>query len=101
MPQPVVSVIDQVSTALSVSNLRHQVIASNIANRDTQDYQRLALQFDRAMSAVVTIDATTEPVSLEQDLAALSSNAAHYAALARALSRYFSIVNAIADGSRG
>jgi flagellar basal-body rod protein FlgB len=38
--------------------------------------------------------------SLEEDMVALSSNAANYHALARALSRYFSIVEAVAVSGR-
>lgn len=95
------SVVDQVSAALSVASLRHQVIASNVANRDTDGYQRLKLQFDRAMSAGIAVDAATEPPSLEQDMVELSANAAHYGALTRVLTRYFSIVSAITSYSRG
>jgi hypothetical protein len=38
--------------------------------------------------------------SLEQDMVALSTNALHYQALARVLSRYFSIQETIAGGGR-
>ena len=106
MTIPAVSVVDQLSSALSLASLKHQVIASNIANRDTQGYQRLQVNFDAAMERadVVAEPAGTNdaaPVSLEQDLVALSSNAAQYESLARVLSRYFSIVGAITNYSRG
>lgn len=105
MPIPASSVVDQISASLSVASLQHQVIASNIANRDTQGYQRLKLGFDQAMdragAVTVTTDTADSPVSLEQDLVALSSNSARYEALARVLSRYFSIVGAITSYSRG
>lgn len=102
MPVPAVSVIDQVASSLSVKSLQHQVIASNIANRDTQGYQRLQLQFDHALehARAVPVAAATD-VSLEQDLVALSSNTAQYQALARVLSRYFSIVATITSQNRG
>ena len=99
------SVIDQISASMSVGSLRNQVIAGNIANRDTQGYQRLKLSFDRAMdragTATVTADNSSEPTSVEQDLVALSSNSMQYQALARVLSRYFSILNAITNPNRG
>jgi flagellar basal body rod protein FlgB len=105
MPTPIPSIVDNMSTALSIASLQHQVIASNIANRDTQGYQRLQLRFAQAMgeaSAVaVTADAPEVPVSLEQDLVALSANSAHYAALARVLTRYLSIIGSITNYSRG
>jgi flagellar basal body rod protein FlgB len=99
-----VSVIDQVSASMSVRSLQHQVIASNIANRETQGYQRLRLTFDGALedasTARVAPDASPADVSLEQDLVSMSSNSAQYQALARVLSRYFSIIAAISQ-SRG
>lgn len=99
-----VSVIDQISAAMSVKSLEHEAIASNIANRDTQGYQRLKVQFDRAWGAEaarITTDKTSAPVSVEEDLVALSTNAGRYQALARSLSRYFSIINAITTPNRG
>lgn len=113
-----ITVVEQVSSALSLATLRNQVIASNIAHRDTQGYQRLQVSFDEAMAgaaapagsfapgraltprAVVTADATGTPPSLEQDMVALSTNTMNYQALARALSRYFSIAQTIANGGR-
>jgi len=99
------SVIDQISASLSVSSLQNQVIASNIANRDTQGYQRMKLSFDNAMeqanTTAVTADKTNMSVSLEQDLVALSSNSMQYQALARALNRYFSIISVITNPNRG
>lgn len=101
MSVPITTVVSEVSAALSATSLRHQVIASNIANRDTQGYQRLQVQFDRAMGAVVALEPGNEPPSIEQDLVALSANSTRYEALTRVLSRYFSIVNAIASYNRG
>lgn len=104
MSVPLTPVIDQISAAMSLSSLQHQVIASNIANRDTQGYQRLQLNFDRAMDradATVVAEKTDTPVSMEQDLVALSTNSMQYETLARALTRYFSIVSAITNPNRG
>ena len=100
-----VSVLDQVSASMSVRSLQHQLIASNIANRDTPGYQRLKLQFDHAFdqprAVAVSAGASTTNVALEQDLVALSSNTAQYQALARVLSRYFTIINTITGQTRG
>ncbi|HKU13561.1 MAG TPA: flagellar basal body protein [Steroidobacteraceae bacterium] len=105
MSVPAVSIVDQVSASMSLRSLQHQVIASNIANRDTQGYQRLRLTFDGALeqmsSAHVSADTTRAPVSLEQDMVAMSSNSAQYQALARVLSRYFSIIATITGQGRG
>ena len=106
MTIPTVSIIDHVSAALSRASLKHEVIASNIANRDTQGYQRLQVRFDAAMERASVVPVPANPdgeaqVSLEQDLVALSSNSAQYAALARVLSRYFSILGSITNYSRG
>jgi flagellar basal-body rod protein FlgB len=100
-----VSAIDQVSSALSLASLRHEVIASNIANRDAEGYQRMQVRFDATMQRADVVpepaDAVDSQVSIEQDAVALSTNSAQYAALARVLSRYFSILNAITNYSRG
>lgn len=105
MPTVSPSIIEQISTAMSVRTLQHSVIASNIANRDTQGYQRLKVRFEEAMDRPDAVrfvaDSADAPVSLEQDLVALSANAAHYEAMARALNRYVLMINAIASDSRG
>lgn len=97
------SPIDQISASMSISSMRHQVIASNISNRDAVGYQRMKLTFDQAMnadSARIVPDAANAGASVEQDLIDLSSNALHYEAMARVLTRYFSMIGAIAN-SRG
>jgi flagellar basal body rod protein FlgB len=106
MSSSAVPVIEQLAAAMSMRSLQNQVIASNIANRDTQGYQRLKLQFERAMDppgmARVTAEPSTPtPVSVEQDLVALAANAGQYTAMARVLSRYFQIITAITTSSRG
>jgi len=105
MPSPDASVIQQVSAAMSLSSLRHQVNVANIANRDSQGYQRMRLQFDAAMdragTARVVTDNVTAAPSLEQDLVAMSTNLMHYQVMARSLSRYFSIIAAITNPNRG
>jgi flagellar basal-body rod protein FlgB len=101
MPVPELSTIDRISASMSISSLRNQVIASNIANHDTPGYRRLALAFGAALdgpaAAAVVPEApeTSAGATLEQDLVALSTNATHYQALARVLSRWFAIANTI------
>ncbi len=104
MPAPNPSAIDRISASMSIATLRNQVIASNIANRDAQDYQRLAVRFARTLDdspvAVVAPDASPAAGSVEQDLVELSTNASRYQAMARVLSRYFSLIDTI-TGNRG
>ncbi len=116
-----IDIVDQVSAGLSLDSLRQQVIASNIANRDSAGYQRLSARFadtlgsawsgaaargaadvsatTRSQVVVVPEDKSIAP-SLEQDMVALSANSLHFDALARALARYFSIGESIATGGR-
>lgn len=109
MPLPHITAVDQVSSALTLSSLRNQAIASNIANRDTAGYQRLEARFGAAFEgaaphAFITAEKISAPSgeapSLELDMVALSTNALQYQALARVLSRYFSIEETIANGGR-
>lgn len=105
MSIPSIVVTDQVAAAMSLRNLQHQVIASNIANRDAHGYQRMQVQFDGAMeragAARIVADTAEQPASLEDDLVALSSNSMRYQAMASVLSRYFSIAAAIANPNKG
>src|SRR5689334_9208297 len=104
MPLAAVSVIDELSAAMSTKSLQNQVIASNIANRDSEGYQRLRLQFSNAMDRAGQLEVRPDPagnsVPLEQDLIALSANAGQYAACARVLNRYFSILSTITTSGR-
>jgi flagellar basal body rod protein FlgB len=98
------SVIDQIAASLSAKSLEHQVIASNIANRDTEGYQRLKVEFERVFDSVtprIGPETTASPISTEEDMLALSTNAGSYQSLARSLSRYFSLINIITTASRG
>jgi flagellar basal body rod protein FlgB len=98
------SVIDQISASMSAKSLEHQIIASNIANRDTQGYQRLKVQFERVFDSVtphIVPETSASPVSTEEDMLALSTNAGRYQALARSLTRYFSLINIITTPNRG
>jgi flagellar basal body rod protein FlgB len=99
------SLVDQISAAMSVRSLQQEVIATNVANRDAQGYQRIQLRFESLLDgpdgASIVADPSAEPPSLEQDVLALAKNAGQYQTLARSLSRYFSIINAITSSSRG
>lgn len=110
-------VTELVRSALDVATLRSQVLASNIANRDSIGHVRMKIAFDAAMgqadSASLRMDAPqggrlspatlvpdTSSASLEEDLLALSKNTLNYQALTRALSRHLSISSLIANGGR-
>lgn len=106
MPPLNIQAIDQVSSALSLASLRHQVIASNIAHREVPGHPRLKVGFAELLGAdpprpVVMRDEAAARPSLEQDMVALSNNALNYQALTRALSRYFSIVEIITGNNKG
>lgn len=111
--------IDRLSTALSMSSLQHRVIANNIANVNTQGFIRQRVTFDEAMDAArLQADASTPPSAtvaaharidadpsesqsgVEADMLALSVNTMRYSTLARVLSRYLSIADAIASNTR-
>lgn len=110
-------VTELVRSALDVAALRSQVLASNIANRDSVGHMRMKVAFDAAMERADTADplvdagrghrpqqATLVPdssnASLEEDLLSLSKNTLNYQALTRALSRHLSISSLIANGGR-
>lgn len=99
------SPVDQLTASMSVSALQQQVIASNVANRDVAGYQRVKVQFERALAdglprASVVPDPVAQGTPLEQDLASMSTNATRYQAMARMLSRYYSIASAITAPGR-
>ena len=103
MPLPSTTVVDRISASMSIASMRHQVIASNISNRDAQGYRRMTLSFENVLGGdaapKVVPDTANAGASLEQDLVDLSTNAMRYESMARVLSRYFSMIGAIA-GSR-
>jgi flagellar basal-body rod protein FlgB len=122
------STIGVVALALDAASLRHQAIASNIANAETPGYRPLKVSFEEQLSAAraavrqdgsVDADALkslrpvleSEPLSapgeagsvvaLDQQVAKLSENAVQYQALLRALNKQFSIIaTAITEGKR-
>jgi flagellar basal-body rod protein FlgB len=115
-----------VSTALDAATLRHQVIASNIANAGRADYtaQRVSFEATLAEAAQDTgsvdraeahslfdlrmriepdraADGSARRIELDQEVGALAQNSMHYQALVRGLSKYLSLMaTAVGDGKR-
>jgi flagellar basal-body rod protein FlgB len=119
--------IGAVSLALDAAALRHQALASNIANAATPGYQPLRVSFEEQLEAMraslragrlePSLLATIQPklerealvegspggtqVALDSQVAKISENAVHYQALLRALNKQFAILGAaINDGKR-
>ncbi len=115
--------------ALDAATLRHQVIANNIANANTEGFSARKVDFAAYLQearqvpqetgqldaislrslaagrAAVELrlgpDGKPAPVRLDEEMADMAQNAVHYQALVRALSRQLSIVAlAAADGKR-
>jgi flagellar basal-body rod protein FlgB len=102
-----------VSAALDAATIRQRVISSNIANASTPGSQAVRVKFDAAIAdasaptgagavtlrPVFSLDA--QPVQVDQEVAAMSQNAAHYQALIRGLNKHFALISAaISDGRR-
>jgi len=103
MLHPTDAVVDRISAAMSIAAMRNQVFASNIANRDAQGYQRMQVRLDSTWNGVfasLVPDRSSTAVPLDQEIVGMSANAGHYESMARALSRYFSVLNTITS-SRG
>ena len=108
------------SLALDAANLRHQVIAANIANAGTPGYIPQRLSFEAQVSAglqqagapataqvraqvvpELAADGQPRTVQLDTEVAALSQNTLHYQTLVRALNRQLSILaSAVSEGKR-
>lgn len=115
-----------VGLALDAAVLRHQVIASNIANVNTLGYVPKRLTFldhmselqaavemeslpftntDSKSSLMVSpvLDSKGLPakVELDMEVAAMAQNSVHYQSLVRALSRHYAILgSAVSDGKK-
>lgn len=112
--------------ALDAATLRHQVLATNIANAQTPGYvpQRLAfedqlVQAARDLAARGHIESSSldglqmklqpqldeagrvQPLRLDTEMVELSRNAVHYQALVKGLARHFAVLQAaVGDGRR-
>jgi flagellar basal body rod protein FlgB len=114
-------VINRISTALSVASVEHRVVADNIAKFGVEGSVRQSVSFERVMNDVSVASGarrlTTDEIAaaatyvpapssagtddgLEVDMLSLSANTMRYTELSRALSRYFSIADAIASNSK-
>jgi flagellar basal-body rod protein FlgB len=115
-----------ISMALDMSTLRHQVLATNIANVNTSGYvpQRLTFegQMDEALRSIQThgvtdssafsemrptlvpmldVNGQASPVQLDAEMTEVARNAVHYQALIKGLSKHFSILSsAVSDGKK-
>jgi len=126
-----ISTIENVTTsnvglALDAAVLRHQVIATNIANVNTPGYTPRRLSFVAQMSELQTavemqnvdfphtnsesnfvvspaldIKGLPAKVELDMEVAAMAQNSVHYQSLVRALSRHYAILgSAVSDGKK-
>lgn len=109
-----------VSKALDACALRHQAIAQNMANASLPGAQAARVQFEEllgplraSLDAGHGISASEVPaarlvlqpgeraISLDEEMAALSSNSMQYQALLRAMNRHLGILSvAIQEGRR-
>ncbi|HVZ46126.1 MAG TPA: flagellar basal body rod protein FlgB [Ramlibacter sp.] len=127
MPQDIEAVtLSALALAMDAATLRQQAIASNIANHATPGYIPQRVDFSAQMQEArrsldaqgsidpallaeaqprieAVLDASGRPaqVHLDGEMARMAQNSLHYQALAKAMQRYFSILqSAAADGKR-
>src|SRR5213075_2183060 len=112
--------------ALDAASLRQQAISANVANHATPGFGTLKLDFESQMEdarraldskgrldasslanvqlqLAPALDANGQPVrvQIDEQMADMAQNAVHYQALARGLSRHYSILSsAVSDGKR-
>lgn len=109
-----------VSRALDAGALRHQAIAQNIANANVAGARATRVQFEELLGTVqtevaagrsfkaedvpaplLTTEAEGQPIALDTEMAALSSNSLQYQALLRAVGKQLSILGvAVQEGRR-
>jgi flagellar basal-body rod protein FlgB len=115
--------IEAVRLALNAASLRHAAIAGNVANAGSTNYVPMRVTFEdrladalaasrwggdnevaRAISdlqpELVSSDGPKQ-VQIETEMTQLSVNSLRYHALAKGLSRYFSMASVIATGGKG
>lgn len=127
MPMPIESLTTSaLSAALDAASRRHGVIASNIANANSEGYVPLRLQFDQRIEearaalregqwlgagAMEPLRGSVEPaadqpaldarVRLDAEMAELARNSVHFQALTQGLSRHLAMLAlAAADGRK-
>jgi len=107
--------VDMAKLALDAASLRHQAIAQNLANLQSDTYVPLGVSFDAELMKARGAQAAPRPQLVEETwrgvgprpadvdrmMVELSQNTVHYEALVRALSRQLSILSAaITQGGR-
>jgi flagellar basal-body rod protein FlgB len=112
--------LDVLTKAVEVAALRHAVHASNVANANVEDYQRLEVQFaaeslsagevgtltPKALQETSQTDpeiavSTDGQVRLDEEMAQMSQNALRYQALLSAFERTVGLLRAAARDGRG
>ena len=104
-----------VGAALDAAELRHRVIAANIANAGAAGYARQTVSFEAQMDALsgTGLPAAPEvvpaqgpggepmPVRLDQEAVDMAANSLQYQALLKALSRHYGVLqSAVTEGKR-
>lgn len=108
--------LQTLSSALDIAQLRHQVIANNIANANTPGYGTKTVSFSATIEAlkeggtgageagverVVDANGQAVPVQLDREMAKMAQNAVHFQALVKGVSRELSILaSAVSEGKR-
>lgn len=124
MTSPIESVTTAVlGMALDAASLRHQAIATNIANVNTVGYAPQQVSFEAQLEnarrsldggghidsfTLAGVQARTEaapgdtgPIRLDVEMAKLAQNNVQYQTLVKVLNRHFAILNtAVSDGKR-
>jgi len=117
--------VEAVRLALDAAQMRHHVIANNLANAKTEDFHAKRLDFERILASELDLDTDrseraireaigrvadrmTSPgairdtadseVSLDQEMANLADNTIRYRALLAALGKQISIVQTAIEG---
>jgi flagellar basal-body rod protein FlgB len=103
------------SVALDAAAVRQEVLASNVANASVPGYVPKRVSFDtewqrQGEAYVPMVRAHTEPVvglnvdgavRLDQEMAAMAQNSAHYTTLVRAMNKHLAVLNAaVTEGKR-
>lgn len=103
-----------VRLALDAAALRHQAIAHNLANLNSENYVPMGVSFDAQLAAARRDQASRpqleqqswrgtgpRPQDVDLEMVRLSENTIHYQALLKALGKQLSILNiAMTEGKR-
>jgi flagellar basal-body rod protein FlgB len=104
--------MSMVKLALDAAALRHQAIAHNLANLNSEDYVPLGVKFDAQLAAagrqvkpqlVQELDRGIgpRPQDVDTEMVKLAENTVHYQALMRGIGRQYAILrDVINEGKR-